>query len=77
MMNIFVLGLVVMSIIGNTLAAHKLLKKKARKTRTTILFLHLTLADILVTIFPMAGKTKLIIKNLKVAHYLYFILQDR
>lgn len=49
-------GLVVMSIIGNTLAAHKLLKKKARKTRTTILFLHLTFADILVTVFPMAGQ---------------------
>lgn len=49
-------GLVVISIIGNTLAAHKLLKKKWTRTRTTVLFLHLTLADILVTIFPMAGQ---------------------
>merc|ERR1711892_950022 len=41
---------------GNTLAISKLLRKRMRKKRTTTLFLHLTLADCLVTIFPMAGQ---------------------
>ena len=48
-------GLVVISIIGNTLAIHSLLRKKMRRKRSSILFLNLALADCLVTIFPMAG----------------------
>ena len=76
-------GLVVVSIIGNTLAIHKLTSRRMSeyalvllllllfllilpyiptfsycypgKKRTTTLFLHLALADCLVTIFPMAG----------------------
>jgi len=49
-------GLVVLSIIGNTLAIHKLASKRMRKKRTTALFLNLAVADCLVTIFPMAGQ---------------------
>ena len=51
-------GLVALSIMGNTLAISKLLRKRMRKKRTTTLFLHLTMADCLVTIFPMAGRLK-------------------
>ena len=50
------LGLVALSIMGNTLAISKLLRKRMRKKRTTTLFLHLALADCMVTIFPMAGR---------------------
>ena len=49
-------GLVALSIMGNTLAISKLLRKRMRKKRTTTLFLHLALADCMVTIFPMAGR---------------------
>jgi hypothetical protein len=48
-------GLVALSIMGNTLAISKLLRKRMRKKRTTTLFLNLAMADCLVTIFPMAG----------------------
>ena len=48
-------GLVVISIVGNTLALHTLLRKRMRRKRSAILFLNLSMADCLVTIFPMAG----------------------
>ena len=43
---------------GNTLAISTLLRKRMRKKRTTTLFLHLAMADCLVTIFPMAGRCR-------------------
>ena len=43
------------SIVGNTLAIHTLLRKRMRRKRSAILFLNLSMADCLVTIFPMAG----------------------
>ena len=45
------------SIIGNTLAIHTLLRKRMRRKRSSLLFLNLALADCLVTIFPMAGNS--------------------
>ena len=49
------LGLIVVSIVGNTLAIHTLMRKRMRKKRSSYLFLNLAMADCLVTIFPMAG----------------------
>ena len=59
-------GLVALSIMGNTLAISKLLRKRMRKKRTTTLFLHLTMADCLVTVFPMAGGFNLHKSGLKI-----------
>ena len=54
----FFLGLVAFSLVGNSLAIWELLRKRMRKKRSTVMFLNLTLADCLVTVFPMAGRRK-------------------
>ena len=56
MLNI--IGLIICSLIGNSLVLYNLIlgKDSLGKKRIKTLFLHLALADVLVTMFPMAGK---------------------
>ena len=50
-------GLFIFSLIGNSLALYTLMlgKSSLGKKRSKTIFLHITLADVLVTLFPMAG----------------------
>ena len=48
-------GLVIISMIGNTLSINTLMEQRVRKKRSTPMFLHLALADCMVTIFAIAG----------------------
>ena len=50
-------GLFLFSLIGNSLALYTLMLGKGGlgKRRSKTIFLHITLADVLVTLFPMAG----------------------
>ena len=50
-------GLFLFSLIGNSLALYALMLGKGGlgKRRSKTIFLHITLADVLVTLFPMAG----------------------
>ena len=51
-------GLIIFSFVGNSLVLYNLMlgKDSLGKKRIKTLFLHLALADVLVTMFPMAGK---------------------
>ena len=50
-------GLIIFSVIGNCLVLYNLVlgKDSLGKKRSKTLFLHITLADVMVTVFPMAG----------------------
>ena len=50
-------GLVLVSTVGNSLAIHTLLGERMRQRRISTLFLHLALADCMVTVWSMAGQT--------------------
>ena len=54
---IMLTGLFIFSLIGNSLALYTLMlgKSSLGKKRSKTIFLHITLADVLVTLFPMAG----------------------
>ena len=57
--NIHILsGLIIFSMMGNCLALYTLLLGRSRlgRRRSKTIFFNITLADILVTLFPMAGK---------------------
>ena len=50
-------GLIIFSVIGNSLVLYNLMlgKDSLGKKRSKTIFLHITLADVMVTMFPMAG----------------------
>ena len=51
-------GLIIFSFVGNSLVLYNLMlgKDSLGKKRSKTLFLHLALADVMVTLFPMAGE---------------------
>ena len=50
-------GLIIFSVIGNSLVMYNLMlgRDSLGKKRSKTIFLNITLADVLVTMFPMAG----------------------
>jgi hypothetical protein len=50
-------GLIIFSVIGNSLVLYNLLlgRDSLGKKRSKTIFLHITLADVMVTMFPRAG----------------------
>ena len=53
-------GLIIFSFVGNSLVLYNLMlgKDSLGKKRSKTLFLHLALADVMVTLFPMAGEER-------------------
>ena len=54
-------GLIIFSLIGNSLVLYTLMlgRDSLGKKRSKTLFLHITLADVMVTMFPMAGSLEM------------------
>ena len=50
-------GLIIFSMIGNSIVLYNLMlgNYSLGKKRSKTIFLHITLADVMVTMFPMAG----------------------
>ena len=53
-------GLIIFSFVGNSLVLYNLMlgKDSLGKKRSKTLFLHLALADVMVTLFPMGGEER-------------------
>ena len=53
-------GLIIFSLVGNSLVMYNLMlsKDSLGKKRSKTLFLNLALADVMVTLFPMAGEER-------------------